>query len=61
MNWKETYTQNFFKRSWYNNKRSEHKRVYACMVAKCSKNSGGLRLTDKGIEFVKDTLQLTTS
>ena len=61
MNWKETYTKFFLKNAnigigqntlkeympmWWKNSRS--------------KNFGGLRLTDEGITFIKDKLQLQT-
>ena len=61
MNWKETYTKIFLKNAniaigqntlkeympmWWKNSRS--------------KNFGGLRLTDEGITFIKDKLQLQT-
>ena len=61
MNWKETYTKIFLKSAniaigqntlkeympmWWKNSRS--------------KNFGGLRLTDEGITFIKDKLQLQT-
>ena len=61
MNWKETYTKYFLKNAniaigqntlkeympmWWKNSRS--------------KNFGGLRLTDEGITFIKDKLQLQT-
>ena len=61
MNWKETYTKIFLKNAniaigqntlreympmWWKNSRS--------------KNHGGLRLTDEGITFIKDKLQLQT-
>jgi hypothetical protein len=61
MNWKETYTKIFLKQSgksindltvaeymplWWKNTRT--------------KNSGGLRLTDAGFEFIKEELDLTT-
>ena len=61
MNWKETYTKIFLKNAniaigentlkeympmWWKNSRS--------------KNFGGLRLTDEGITFVKEKLQLQT-
>ena len=61
MNWKETYTKIFLKNadigisentlkeympSWWKNTRD--------------KGSGGLRLTDEGLTFIKDKLQLQT-
>ena len=61
MNWKETYTKIFLKNAnisigentlkeympmWWKNSRS--------------KNFGGLRLTDEGISFIKEKLQLQT-
>ena len=61
MNWKETYTKIFLKNAniaigentlkeympmWWKNSRS--------------KNFGGLRLTDEGITFIKEKLQLQT-
>ena len=61
MNWKETYTKIFLKQAnisigentmreymptWWKNSRS--------------KGSGGLRLTDEGLSFIKDKLQLQT-
>jgi len=61
MNWKETYTKIFLKQAdisigentmqeympkWWKNSRN--------------KESGGLRLTDEGLTFIKDKLQLQT-
>ena len=61
MNWKETYTKIFLKQAniavgentlkeympmWWKNSRS--------------KNEGGLRLTDEGLTFLKDKLQIQT-
>lgn len=61
MNWKDTYTKIFLKSAgiavteatvkeytpvWWQNTRI--------------KEEGGLRLTDKGLEFIKESLQLTT-
>lgn len=61
MNWKETYTKVFLKQAdisigentmqeympkWWKNSRN--------------KESGGLRLTDEGLTFIKDKLQLQT-
>lgn len=61
MNWKETYTKIFLKQAdisigentmkeympqWWKNSRN--------------KGSGGLRLTDEGLAFIKDKLQLQT-
>ena len=61
MNWKETYTKTFLKQAdiaisevtikdymsvWWQNIRA--------------KDTGGLRLTDAGIEFLKDKLELST-
>jgi len=61
MNWKETYTKIFLKQAdisigentmkeympqWWKNSRN--------------KGSGGLRLTDEGLSFIKDKLQLQT-
>ena len=61
MNWKETYTKIFLKEAGITINEANIKEYMPVWWQNVrSKNSGGLRLTDKGIEFVKDTLQLTT-
>ena len=61
MNWKETYTKIFLKNPNIAIGQNTHKE-YMPMWWKNSrsKNFGGLRLTDEGITFIKDKLQLQT-
>ena len=61
MNWKETYTKIFLKQADISIGENTMKE-YMPMWWKNSRNkgSGGLRLTDEGLTFIKDKLQLQT-
>ena len=61
MNWKEAYTKIFLKEAGKSvNESTLQEFMPVWWQNTRSKDSGGLRLTDQGIEFITEQLELTT-
>lgn len=61
MNWKEAYTKIFLKEAGKSvNESTLQEYMPVWWQNTRSKDSGGLRLTDQGIEFITEQLELTT-
>ena len=59
MNWKETYTKIFLQQSQQSINKSTLKE-YTTKWWKNTRKEGGLRLTDKGFQFISEELELQT-
>lgn len=61
MNWKETYTKIFLRQSGKSITEASIKEYMPVWWQNTrSKNEGGLRLTDEGLQFITEELQLAT-